>query len=74
MTEIPFTNQERTRFIVMVARRAYMPFGVTSNQDAPQVKDAYFDPRFLARGCDNCGKVYNGPAVYCSLACALADA
>ena len=26
------------------------------------------------RECDGCGRLYRGPAVYCSLACALADA
>jgi DnaJ-class molecular chaperone len=34
----------------------------------------YSDDRFLERPCDRCGKPYRGPAVYCSLTCALADA
>jgi len=35
---------------------------------------AYIDPSFPERACDRCGKTYQGPAVYCSLACAIADA
>jgi ribosomal protein S27AE len=35
---------------------------------------SYRDDRFAERACDRCGKPYRGPAVYCSLACALADA
>jgi hypothetical protein len=35
--------------------------------------DAYHD-RLEERACDHCGKPYHGPAVYCSFACALADA
>jgi ribosomal protein S27AE len=32
------------------------------------------DEAFPERPCDRCGKPYRGPAVYCSLTCALADA
>jgi phosphoenolpyruvate-protein kinase (PTS system EI component) len=35
---------------------------------------AYQDPRFSERVCDKCGKRYRGPAVYCSIECAEADA
>jgi hypothetical protein len=37
---------------------------------------AYFDPAEAERQCDRdgCGETYHGPAVYCSLACAEADA
>jgi RecJ-like exonuclease len=35
---------------------------------------AYRDPQFPERACDKCGELYRGPAVYCSLRCALADA
>jgi hypothetical protein len=35
---------------------------------------AYRDDHFPERNCDRCGKPYRGPAVYCSLDCALADA
>jgi hypothetical protein len=34
----------------------------------------YVDKAFSERPCDKCGKPYRGPAVYCSLTCALADA
>jgi hypothetical protein len=34
----------------------------------------YADPNFCARPCDHCGQWYRGPAVYCSLQCAEADA
>jgi hypothetical protein len=35
---------------------------------------AYIDPRFPERSCDACDRSYRGPAVYCSLACAMRDA
>ena len=35
---------------------------------------AYVDISFQERPCDRCGNLYRGPAVYCSLACAIADA
>ena len=35
---------------------------------------AYRDEKYPERACDCCGKLYRGPAVYCSLACAVADA
>jgi hypothetical protein len=34
----------------------------------------YTDETFAARPCDRCGRLYRGPAVYCSLVCAQADA
>jgi len=34
----------------------------------------YINERFDERACDHCGKPYRGPAVYCSLKCAQADA
>jgi hypothetical protein len=37
-------------------------------------KLAYRDDKFPERACDHCGKPYRGPAVYCSLECAVADA
>jgi hypothetical protein len=33
---------------------------------------AYRDQRCPPRACDNCGRVYQGPAVVCSLSCAPA--
>lgn len=35
---------------------------------------SYADDAFEARACDHCGKPYRGPAVYCSLQCAMVDA
>jgi hypothetical protein len=35
---------------------------------------AYRDGSCSERACDCCGALYRGPAVYCSLTCALADA
>lgn len=35
---------------------------------------AYIDLSFPPRQCDYCHKWYKGPAVYCGLVCALADA
>jgi RNase P subunit RPR2 len=37
------------------------------------VDDPYRDERFAERQCDYCGKPYRGPAVYCSLECAVDD-
>ena len=37
-------------------------------------EDVYRDPSFSERECDRCGRPYRGPAVYCSLECAIADA
>lgn len=41
-------------------------------KDEMQAK--YFDPTYPSRECDFCGENYTGPAVYCSLGCALEDA
>jgi hypothetical protein len=35
---------------------------------------AYVDESYPERNCDRCGKPYRGPAVYCSLDCAVQDA
>jgi len=34
---------------------------------------AYHDNRYEERKCDLCGRLYRGPAVYCSLNCAESD-
>lgn len=39
-----------------------------------EVRAAYRDDAFPERSCDRCGTSYRGPAVYCSLDCAVADA
>lgn len=41
--------------------------------DAPGA-DRYRNDAFPPRPCDYCGRPYQGPAVYCSFSCALADA
>jgi len=38
------------------------------------VREAYSNPSYAERQCDRCGQSYRGPAVYCSLDCAVADA
>jgi hypothetical protein len=35
---------------------------------------AYRDPSQPERACDHCGQSYRGPALYCCLRCAVADA
>jgi hypothetical protein len=35
--------------------------------------DLYRNDIFPERACDRCGQMYRGPAVYCSLKCAIAD-
>lgn len=37
-------------------------------------RSSYRDDSYAERGCDNCKRLYRGPAVYCSLECAIADA
>jgi hypothetical protein len=37
-------------------------------------KDPHADPGWPERTCDHCGKVYRGPAVFCSRSCAIGDA
>lgn len=41
---------------------------------ATPILDKYRDDAFQERECDCCGKLYRGPAVYCSLECAMKDA
>jgi hypothetical protein len=49
------------------------PFVFAENY-VERAEAAYHNDRFAERPCDNCGELYRGPAVYCSLKCALADA
>lgn len=47
--------------------------------DAEQMRfwaahDAYVNKSYATRRCNHCHKAYRGPAVYCSQACAMADA
>jgi hypothetical protein len=39
-----------------------------------RARAAYQDDNYPPRPCDHCRLEYRGPAVYCSLECALADA
>jgi hypothetical protein len=34
---------------------------------------SYEDKSFPQRSCDHCKRLYQGPAVYCSIECAIAD-
>jgi hypothetical protein len=44
------------------------------DEHADRAEAAYFDESYPERLCDYCGKPYRGPAVYCALRCAIADA
>lgn len=46
----------------------------TYSQNPFTNESAYTDAAYQPRPCDRCGKTYQRPAVYCSLACAIADA
>jgi hypothetical protein len=39
-----------------------------------RARAAYRDDSYPERACDHCGKPYRGPAVFCSLECAIAAA
>jgi hypothetical protein len=54
----------------------YQSIGQAHNDDSYQKRavNYYQNDRFEERACDHCGNPYRGPAVYCSLACAQADA
>ena len=45
-----------------------------SDRAATYVRARYTDAGFPERRCDYCHRPYRGPAVYCSYACAVADA
>jgi hypothetical protein len=47
---------------------------LTPFRDTTFARAAYHDDSYPERACDHCGKPYRGPAVYCSFACAVADA
>lgn len=42
-------------------------------QTLAPARDSYRDDSAPRRACDRCGMFYRGPAVYCSLKCAIAD-
>lgn len=56
---------------VMLVRRAHEPGG---SWEPERARRPYVDVRMPERACDYCGSAYRGPAVYCSLTCAQADA
>lgn len=47
--------------------------GAVSLDPIDRAVQSYVDPSFPERQCDYCGKPYRGPAVYCSLICAVDD-
>src|SRR4051812_30061416 len=50
---------------------------ITADEVAPPLPErpsAYLDDSYPERTCDHCGRLYRGPAVVCSLSCAIADA
>ena len=47
---------------------------LTTDDFTQAARNAYRDAGCPERTCDNCGKTYRGPAVFCSLECALAAA
>ena len=48
--------------------------GANPNPDPKAAYHDYHDPSCPERHCDYCGLRYRGPAVYCSIECAIADA
>jgi hypothetical protein len=38
-----------------------------------RAKKSYHNDTYKERACDKCGTMYQGPAVYCSLKCAVDD-
>jgi hypothetical protein len=45
-----------------------------SDDAATMAEAAYRDDKFEPELCHHCGVSYRGPALYCSLICAIADA
>jgi hypothetical protein len=68
----------------MACRRLYCvtPFGwrmlmgqrIERADNVRRARTAYRDDRAQPMACHRCGGMYRGPAVYCSLECAEADA
>ena len=48
--------------------------GVKRFREIADAAQTYHDDSRPERACHHCGKPYRGPAVYCSLQCAIADA
>ena len=47
---------------------------LSDRQFAERAERLYHNGGYAERACDHCGALYQGPAMYCSLACATADA
>lgn len=48
--------------------------GLSDQQFAERAESLYHNTSFRERPCDHCGASYQGPAVFCSLKCAVAAA
>ena len=55
-------------------REVLVPGALDEPFESVPAAKAYRDARYPERACDRCGGLYRGPAVYCSLDCAVADA
>lgn len=62
---IAFPGGRGTANMIQIARLAGVPVFEL---------DAYRNDSYPERACERCGVLYRGPAVYCSKACAVADA
>jgi hypothetical protein len=56
------------------AMHAAIKLAIVQMTEADAAQAAYHDPSMPRRECDYCRLPYNGPAIYCSLSCAVADA
>lgn len=66
--------QRIPRLVVDVDQLERGPLPAAGYDMQAGARAAYHDPNYPERPCDRCGKSYNGPAVYCSIECAIADA
>lgn len=65
---------EATKDPVVQALRRAMEYADREVAALKSAEVSYWDPGCPPRQCDKCGQTYTGPAVYCSLRCATADA
>jgi hypothetical protein len=74
----PLSGEEKGGVVASTAKRvnAWWEFSrpETMIYSECDPEAAYQDDTLEPRKCDYCAKEYRGPAVYCSLACALGDA
>lgn len=65
----------RARFsVVGIGWRIVMAHRLESTNEELRARRAYRDKDAESRACDFCDGTYRGPAVYCSIECAEADA